>query len=313
MKKEFNFTTTDKAVSLHTICWLPDDRSPRAVLQIVHGISEHMKRYDLFATYLMQHGIIVFGCDLPGHGSTASTSEEYGYFADQDGWHMVTQALYELGNSMKQSCPNLPFFLLGHSMGSFLVRTLLIDYPELAEGAILSGTGQPKERLLRFSNVITHFAAYAFGAKKRMNAIDHLVMGSNRKRFASEQKAASWISRDTAVVERYVADPLCNFVPTVSLYRDMLEGLAYIGNPLNLSSMKKETPLYFFSGGQDPVGENGVGVRRIISALEEAGFLNIQYKIYPEGRHEMLNELNRLEVYDDLLHWLNKQMGSRTI
>ena len=308
MKKERLYTTSDGTFTLHTIGWLPDDQSPRAVLQIVHGISEYMDRYDDFATYLMLHGIIVIGCDLPGHGKTATCSDDYGYFADKDGWTLVVRALNDLASSLKQSCPHLPFFLMGHSMGSFLVRTMMIDYPDLANGVILSGTGQPQDRLLRSGLAITNFSVRLLGPRARNKGIEQLAMGAYNRQFAPSRTTADWISRDTVVVDRYTADPLSNFLPTVSLFRDLLEGLIYIGDSNNHNTLNQETPVFIFSGDQDPVGENGVGVRRVVHALHQAGCHNIQLKLYPNGRHEMLNELNRQEVYVDILTWLNKQI-----
>jgi alpha-beta hydrolase superfamily lysophospholipase len=308
MKKEFLFSTDDGAFSLRTVCWLPDDQPPRAVMQIVHGIYEYMDRYDDFATFLSQYGIIVVGCDLPGHGHTAKGRFELGQFAEENGWRAVSSALNELAESFKKACPNVPFYLFGHSMGSFLVRTMLIQYPNLSEGAILSGTGHPPDRLLGFGRLIIRLAVRFLGPNARSKYIQRLVMGSYNRQFAPNRTSADWLSRDEEMVDRFCADSLTSFLPTVSLFRDLTDGLSYIRNPDKLTTMKKNLPLYFFSGEQDPVGENGSGIHRAVQSLEQVGCHNIQVKLYPEGRHEMLNEINRQEVFGDVLTWLNKQI-----
>ena len=308
MKKEARLPFLEGRFHLHVIHWIPDQTPYKAVIHLVHGISEYLNRYEDFATYLTAHGFVVVGCDLPGHGLSAPGPEDYGYFAPKDGWRLVTRALLELADSIQEEYPDLPFFLMGHSMGSFLVRTMMIDRPNLARGVILSGTGQLRAKTLAIGSKMTGLAVRAWGPRARSRRIEHLSTGSYHRQFDPFRTVADWISRDPAVVDRYLADPLCTFRPTVSLFRDIIDGLRYIGDHSRIARMNPNIPYLIFSGDHDPVGENGEGVRRVFYAFIRAGFTSVRLKLYPEGRHEMLNELNRDEVYEDVLAWLNKYL-----
>jgi len=306
MRKEARLPFLAGRFHLHVIHWIPDEIPCRGVIHLVHGISEYINRYEDFATYLNGHGFVVVGCDLPGHGLTAPGPEDYGYFAPKDGWKLVTQALLELADSIQDEYPDLPFFLMGHSMGSFLARTMMIDRPNLAQGVILSGTGQLRAKTVTFGSSVTNFAVRTWGPRARSRRIERMSTGSYHRQFDPFRTVADWISRDPEVVDRYLEDPLCTFLPTVSLFRDIIDGQRYIGDHRNIARMNPNIPYLIFSGDHDPVGERGEGVRRVFYALIRAGFTSVRLKLYPEGRHEMLNEINRGEVYEDILAWLNK-------
>lgn len=292
---------------LYTYLWLPK-QPPRGLVHLVHGIGEHMGRYDSFATFLSEQGYAVFGCDAPGHGKTARTPEEQGFFAEKNGWMQTVDCLTDLAQSRKQLNPELPFFLFGHSIGSFLVRTIMIDSPDLADGILLSGTGQPPHRQLSFAEKVLSGAVSLLGATAKSERMENLVMGNLKRQFSPARTTKDWLSRDPAVVDQYVADPLCDFTPTVSLLRDMIDGLLYIGNPTFLKNINPDTPVFLFSGAEDPVGERGAGVERVYDSLVAAGCNDVEMLLYPEGRHEMLNEINHEEVYQDILTWLNEKM-----
>lgn len=267
-----------------------------------------MGRYDSFATFLSEQGFVVFGCDAPGHSKTARTPEEQVFFAEENGWMKTVDTLTDLAQSRKQLFPGLPFILFGHSMGSFLVRTIMIDSPDLADGIILSGTGQPAHRKLLFAEKILNGAVSLLGAGTKSLRMENLVMGNLKRQFPPTRTIKDWLSRDPSVVDAYIADPLCGLTPTVSLLRDMVDGLLYIGNPTYLANINPNTPVFLFSGAEDPVGERGAGVERVYNSLVEAGCNDVEMLLYPEGRHEMLNEINREEVYQDILTWLNEKL-----
>ena len=279
---------------------------PRAVVQIVHGVAEHIGRYDHFARYLADHGFAVCGGDHLGHGKTADGGR-YGYFGKKNGWTLVASDVRKLRRLCGERFPGVPYFLLGHSMGSFLARTYLCAYPGTVDGCILSGTGQEKPALVAAGKAVASAICAARGPETVSPLVDKLSLGAYNRQFAPNRTGADWISRDEAVVDAYLKDPLCAFKPTAGMFRDMMEGLQYISSERALAQMDPSTPVYLFSGDRDPVGSNGAGVRRVYGFFKDHGTADLTMKLYPGGRHEMLNEINRGEVYADVLAWLEKR------
>lgn len=302
--REFTFPSSDGDHQVHAVEWLPDAGAPRAVVQLVHGISEYIGRYDGFARYLTDHGFAVVGHDHLGHGGTARGREEYGFLGERDGWTHLVADVHTLHRLAADRFPGLPCFLLGHSMGSFVARTYLIDHPGQLSGCILSGTGQESGALVGFGKGLCGLLAAVKGPNTVSKLVTGLTLGPYNKKFAPNRTPSDWISRDPAVVDAYCADPLCRFVPTLGMNRDMMGGLQYIARRENLRKMDPDTPIYFFSGDADPVGQEGKGVQKVAGWFRDAGVRDVTVKLYPGGRHEMLNEVNKLEVYTDTLAWL---------
>ncbi len=302
MKKEYYFSTS--SFSLYTTCYIPPQK-PKAVILIIHGISEHFGRYNHFATHLCKNGFIVIGCDLPGHGKTVTHEDDFGFFAETNGWHLVSEALYELISEHKNEYSSLPFFLFGHSMGSFLVRTLMIDHQDIADAIILSGTAHYPERILKSGQSFTALTQRISTPKEKNKYLENFLMGHH---YPIAYAAIDWITHNKEYLDDYLDDPLCGHPPTVSLLKDLVEGLHYIQSPQNIVKINKTTPIYFFSGDEDPVGEYGKGVERAIEAYIKAGSQNIDYMIYKNGRHEMIHELNQSNVYKDIIRWMKKQI-----
>ena len=285
--------------------WQPQGEI-RGVVQIVHGIAEHMGRYDHFARYLNAHGYVVCGEDHLGHGKTGEAAGQFGYFARHNGWGLVTQNVHTFRQQMGQRFPGVPYFLLGHSMGSFLTRTYLCRYPGTVDGVILSGTGQENPLLVAGGKLVASLIGHLRGFDTVSALVHDLALGAYNRQFRPNRTTADWISRDEQVVDTYLQDPFCTFIPTVGLYRDMLGGLQYISSEKALSRMDPNTPIYLFSGDQDPVGANGAGVRRVYGYFKDHGTRDLELKLYPGARHETLNETNRMEVYADVLDWLDR-------
>lgn len=306
--REFTYPSSDGVHQVHAAEWLPESGSPKAVLQLVHGISEYILRYAPFAEYMASHGFAVVGSDHLGHGGTASGPEEYGFLAERDGWNHLADDVRRLRELTGERYPGLPYFLLGHSMGSFVARTYLIKWPGTLTGCILSGTGQEPPALVALGKTLAGFFCRIHGPNSRSDLITNLSTGAYNKKFAPTRTGADWISRDTAVVDAYVADPLCSFVPTVGMFRDMMGGLQFIADKENLARMDKNTPIWFMSGEKDPVGGMGEGVRKVLGFFQAAGVKDVTMTLYPDGRHEMLNELNRAQVYEDARAWLEGHM-----
>ena len=299
---EFTFPSKDGIHKCHASLWTPEGE-PRAVVQIVHGVADYMGRYDHFARYLADHGFVVCGEDHLGHGRTVDDGK-YGYFGKKDGWTLVTADVRQLRQLMGEKYPGVPYFLMGHSMGSFLSRTYLCAYPGTVDGCILSGTGQEKAAVVAAGKAVSSVVC----ALRGPDAVSPLSLGSYNKQFAPNRTTADWICRDEAVVDAYLKDPFCTFEPTAGLVRDMMGGLQYISSEKALSQMDPSTPVYLFSGDRDPVGGNGEGVKKVYGFFKDHGTADLTMKLYPGGRHEMLNEINRGEVYADVLAWLEKHL-----
>ena len=304
---EFTFPSADGAHEISCSLWLPEEGQPKAVVQIVHGISEYVNRYDHFARYLADRGYAVCGDDHLGHGRTGKQADKFGFFARHDGWTLVTADVRALRQLMGEKYPGIPYFLLGHSMGSFLTRTYLCRYPGEISGAILSGTGQEPALLVGAGKLLANLIGLFKGYDSVSPLVHSLSLGAYNKQFAPNRTSADWISRDEAVVDTYLADSFCQIMPSVGLYRDMLGGLQYIASSRALSQMEPDTPVYIYSGDQDPVGANGAGVKKVYGYFESHGTKDLSLKLYEGGRHEMHNELNREEVCANIREWMKRQ------
>lgn len=303
---EFTFPSKDGVHKCNVSLWTRPGTAPRAVVQIVHGVAEYAGRYDAFARYLAEHGFVVCGEDHLGHGKTVDDGK-YGYFGRKDGWTLVTADVRQLRQLMGEKYPGVPYFLLGHSMGSFLTRTYLCAYPGTVDGCILSGTGQEKPALVAAGKAVASAICAVRGPETVSALIDKLSLGAYNDQFKPNRTTADWICRDEAVVDAYLKDPFCTFKPTAGMFRDMMGGLQYISSEEALSQMDPSTPVYLFSGDHDPVGTNGEGVKKVYGFFKDHGTADLTMKLYPGGRHEMLNEINKGEVYADVLAWLEKR------
>ncbi|MCC8120730.1 MAG: alpha/beta hydrolase [Oscillospiraceae bacterium] len=306
----FRFPSCDGEHQIFSRQWMPVQQPLRGVVQLVHGVSEYIDRYAPTARFLAQQGFVVVGSDHLGHGRTAAGPEEYGFFCHQRGWHTVSADVRRLRTLAGERYPELPYFILGHSMGSFLTRTYLIDWPGTVTGAILSGTGQEPAAAVSLGWHMANVVCRTRGERTHSRLIEKLSFGAYNRQFSPCRTPSDWISRDEAVVDAYRADPLCQFLPTAGMFRDMMEGLQYIADRDNLRKMDPATPVLFFSGDQDPVGQNGAGVDKVASWFRQAGAEDVTVHLYPGGRHEMLNEINREQVLADLLAWLEQHLPS---
>ncbi len=293
--------------TIHALLCRPDG-PPRAIIQIVHGIAEHVNRYRDFMEFLAGSGFVVCAEDHLGHGGSIRLSYETGFFAENNGWNYVLQDMGHLQDILREEYPELPYIFFGHSMGSFLTRHYLILHPDSYSAAILSGTGHQSKGLALAGYSMASAAVRLYGPRKYGRKLNDIAFGSYNKGFEHPRTAFDWLSRDTEAVDRYIADPRCGFIATVSLFRDMMGGILFITDQKNIAKMNQDRPIYFMSGAEDPVGENGKGVNRAYEAFCNAGIRDVFMRLYPRGRHEMLNELNKADVYQDILNWLNEKL-----
>ena len=284
------------------------DGAPRTVIQLTHGIAEHVERYDAFAAFLAEHGFLVVANDHLGHGKSAASDDELGFFSPVRGWDMVLSDMHTLYERTREEYPALPYFLLGHSMGSFLARCYLCKYPGGLTGAIISGTGQQPGFILAAGRAAGKLEIRRHGPSYRSKFLNDMAVGSYNKRIKPRRTEYDWLCRDEAVVDAYIADPLCGFIPSAGLLTDMLGGIQYMENPANVQKMDKALPVLFFAGDADPVGDYGKGVRKAYESFLAAGMQDVSLKLYPDCRHECLNELNKADVYMDVLAWLESKL-----
>jgi alpha-beta hydrolase superfamily lysophospholipase len=307
VRNEFTFLSADGNTQLHAVEWVPEGNA-RAVLHISHGVAEYILRYEPLAEYLTARGFAVVGHDHLGHGSSVTEGGTRLYFGPSGSWKWVTGDLYTLRTLAGKRTPGVPWFLLGHSMGSFLARTYLIRYPGTVNGAILMGTGQMSPALIAAGKTVAMEESLRLGADQPSPVVDKLAFGAYNKRFAPNRTGYDWLSLDAENVDRYIADPLCGGTPTSGLFREMLDGLHFIAKPANLRRMNLNTPVLFVSGAMDPVGDCGKGVQRAYRSFQKAGVRDVSLRLYPELRHELLCEASRETVYADLLRWMERRL-----
>ena len=299
------FLSCDGKNQIHVRRCTPET-SVRGVVQLAHGIAEHIGRYDGFAAYLAENGFVVVGNDHLGHGLSVSEGRgELGFFGETRGWELAVGDMRRLFERSHEEYSGLPYFLFGHSMGSFLARTYLIRYRDGLSGVVLSGTAQQPAAVLTAGKLLGEQEIRRHGKRYVSQRLNQLAFGGYNKGFEKRRTVSDWISRDEAEVDRYQADPLCGFVPTAGLFYDMMCGMAFNQKPENLARMNKRLPVLFLSGDRDPVGANGKGVMQAYQSFLDAGMTDVTLKLYHGGRHEMLNELNRRQVYADLRNWLD--------
>ena len=307
-ENNYSFTSADGATPIHVREWVPDC-DINGVVQIAHGINEYIGRYADFARFLASKGFVVVGNDHLGHGESVLGPEYLGFFALNEGWYKVVADMEHLRQLSSAKWPEAPYFIFGHSMGSFVVRTWLIRHPQSrVDGVILCGTGQPPAPIVAGGRLACDADMLKNGPMHRSEAIYNLAFGSYNKGIEPLRTQYDWLTRDEAVVDKYAADPLCTFIPTSSLMRDMMFGLGIIGSASALRRMRRDVPVLFISGEADPVGGYGMQVARVYASFVKAGLADVAYKFYPEARHELLNEINRGEVYQDILDWLFKKL-----
>ena len=307
-KEEFTIDSRDGVHKLYSVKYLPDGE-PKAIVQIVHGMSEYMGRYEEFAKYLADQGYLVTGEDHLGHGLSVPQGETYGYFCSMDPATVLVRDVHRLKKTVQAQYPGVPFVILGHSMGSYILRNYLCRYGTGIQAAIVMGTGMENKAAVDFVRVLTKMMHAIYGEKHLSRTLDKLVMGSYNKKIEAPRTDSDWLSRDEEVVNKYRIDPLCGFPFTVNGYEALFELVSRLFKQENLAKLPAQLPTLVVSGGQDPVGAYGEGVQRAYESMKNAGMQKLELKIYPEDRHEILNELDREQVYADIVKWIQTVLG----
>lgn len=297
-----HFTASDTAHIFYRT-WIPDNNNFHSIVHIFHGMAEHSERYDRFASYLNSLGIAVFAQDHRGHGRTSS-DDDLGYFAPRKGWQRVLQDGYELSQEIAKTYPQKDLFLFGHSMGSFLVRTLIALHPELYAGAVISGTGASQGLLGVAGKVVAQVRSWRNKGKNPDPLLDNLSFGAFGKAFQPEKTSFDWLSRDEQEVQKYVDDPLCGFVCTSRFFVDLLTGISMANSKRYMRRIPKTFPLLLISGANDPVGKFGAGFDEVCTAYRSLGITDLTCHLIKGARHEILNETNRDEIHIIIGTWL---------
>ena len=301
---DFTVPSTVPGRSLHAFRCVPDGEV-KAILQLSHGMVEFIDRYKPLAEYLAARGILVTGHDHLGHGGSIRTKADYGYFAEPDGNRAVLDDLHAMTVLTKTLYPDVPYFLLGHSMGSFLTRTYLIRYPGTVKAAVIMGTGWQPHAVITGGLAVADAVIALKGENATSDVVTELAFGAYNKLFAPNRTKVDWLSADESNVDDYIADPLCGADATVGLFRQMLHGIRFNQRMSHLRQMDKDMPVLFVAGDKDPVGSCGRGVRQTCDAFRQAGMRDCTLKLYPGLRHEILNEkAYAAEITKDIETWL---------
>lgn len=307
--KTFDFNSADGRSRVFARYWQPADR-PRGVVQIIHGMSEHSGLYMEFAEYLCQAGLAVVAHDQIGHGHSVAAGQRYCFFAEYDGWNIALDDIQQVRAYVQVQWPDLPYYMFGHSLGSFLLRTYLLRPASAGlSGAVLSGSGNINQAWLKLGNLLIKLERKRLGAQGLSPLLAFVIQGGYNRQFHPNRTAADWLSSDNAMVDSYLADPFCRKLPTVGLYDDINQALPIIGKAANMKLMDSTVPLLLLSGENDPLGGNGRAVRKLRDQFEQAGCADISLRLYPGCRHALIYEQNRQEIYEDILFWLNNKIS----
>lgn len=317
-KEERTFPSQDGRTAIHVWRWLPDGE-PKAVLQIVHGMVEFAGRYSEFASYLTDHGYAVVGNDHLGHGESVVTEEDYGYFGPDGNAHVLAD-IHTLRRMTQEEFAGIPYLMLGHSMGSFLVRQYIAEqeeggvYAEGLAGVIVMGTGWQPAPLLSLGRFLCNAIGLLRGPRHRSGLVNAMVFGANNKKFKPARTGNDWLSKDEAAVDHYNEEDWCGFVFTVNAYSNMFKGIGICQDRARMRRLPASLRLFFVSGAEDPIGNFGEGVRKTYMEYSENTPCALDIRLYENDRHEILHETDRDKVYADLLEWLDdavRESGER--
>lgn len=310
LKREFYFKSSDGINRVHTVEWSPEDGIVKAVLQIVHGMAEHIGRYDAFARFMADKGYLVVGDDHLGHGKTAASDTEFGYMGE-DGAHLLVKDEHRLQKHVKEQYPVVPYIILGHSMGSYITRRFISIYGHDVDACLILGTGFQSSLETGAGLTLAGIIGRAKGEHHRSDFLTELGFGKYCSRIENPRTESDWMCRDDKVVDEFKSDPLCDFIFTVNGYKALFTLVREDCDDRTAAKVPKELPIYILSGSEDPVGQYGEGVMKTYEQYKQAGIKDLQVKIYPQMRHEILNEYGKEEVFEDILRWTEERITAQ--
>lgn len=305
IKNEFTFPSVSALADIHAASYKPENGQIKAVIQVAHGMAEHLERYERFAAALCENGYALYINDHIGHGASIKNKDELGYFGEKDGWKNFVEDCHQLTKIIKKENPSLPVIFFGHSMGSFVARAYCIKHADEIAGAVYCGTAGPNPAA-GAGIILTKVIAKLKGTHYRSKLIDKIGFGTYNSKFEG-RTAFDWLSRDNEEVDKYIADDLCGYLFTAYGYRDLFSLLSYVSSDNWFSGLSKELPVLIISGAMDPVGEYGKGIEKVYNSLIGAGKTNVKKILYADARHEILNEKACFDdVCKDLTDWVKE-------
>ena len=309
-KEELTFKSRDRQTTLHAIRWIPDGE-PVAILQIIHGMQEYIDRYDEFANFLAEKGILVMGNDHLGHGKSIDERVPYGYFCKNDPATVLVRDAHRLKKMTQEDYPGIPCFILGHSFGSFVAREYITRYGTGIKGAIIQGTAFMSNGTVKSMNALVNIMQFIMGEKYRSNMINDMAFKGYLKRIPNPRTKFDWLSHNEASVDKYAADPACNFIFTLNGFKTMAELLKRIQDLDKMEDIPKDLPILITAGREDPVGNYGEAPRKLFDIYKkQLQIRNVELKLYDEMRHELQQETKRDQVFEDQYQWLQKVLNS---
>ena len=303
----YQFASADGVTQIHGVKWTPEGQ-PVAVLQIVHGMVEYIERYRSFAEFLNSKGFVVVG-----HEESVSSPEEWGIMHAKHPSDIMVEDIYANYKLTKQAYPSLPYFIMGHSMGSYMTRKCLsVKAKEMdgLAGAIIMGTGTEASGTINAGLAFINFLSFFHSDAYRSTMVRDMTYSAPYKQYdcTGATPDNSWLTKDVEIVKKYYSDPKCTYTFSLGAYRGLVESTKYDNDPTNIAKMKKDLPVFFVSGACDPVGNMGKGVEAARDKFVAAGMQDVSLKLYDNDRHEILNETDREVVYEDLYAWMQKKM-----
>lgn len=304
-KEEFYYPSADGKTQIHAIKWLPEEE-PKAILQIAHGVTEHISRYEEIATYFTQRGFVVVGNDHLGHGASIAKDSEPMYFGPEGSWDWVVEDIKTCMELTQKQFSNRPYYLLGFSLGSFVARTYLIKYPGKVDGAIIVGTGQTPHLQIAMAKYMANKEAKKVGEDHTSPTIRKLTFETYNKKFVPNRTEYDWLCSSNTSLDDYIKDPMRGENMSAGLFRELLSGMDFSANLKNINRMDKNAPILFLSGDKDPVGEQGKGVIRAYQSFKKCGIKDVNMKLYLNLRHDILHEDCRVQIFEDIYNWIEK-------
>lgn len=311
-KRRISYPSSSGEVNINAVVWEPvfddEDDRPEGIVQIAHGMVEYIDRYDWYARQLAAKGYVVAGNDHMGHGDSVNSEDDWGYIPMEDGDEILVEDIHRLRHDMQgEYGEDIPYFIQGHSMGSFIVRLYISEYGDGISGAIIEGTGNPSSASSALGRGIATIISKFKGDRCRSGLVDGIVLGGYKNSVPNHKHDNDWLTRDESVVERYESDPKCTFVFTVAGYHTLLELTGQVVDEDVIAKVPKSLPILIASGTADPVGgKNGAGPRQVYQDYKLAGIEDVELKLYEGARHELHNELNKEEFVSDVLAWLEE-------
>lgn len=302
-KNELFFQSSDNVTNIHMVTWEPDGEV-LGIVQINHGVSEHIGRYEELAKYLNSKGLLVVGIDYIGHGMSTNNGQKVMYFGTEGSYELVMEDIHYALTQVKNMYPNVPYTMLGFSLGSFLTRCYMINYPGIVDGAILVGTGHMSSLKYKMARMIVNKQAKKYGESVATEEIRKLSFETYNKKFKPNRTTHDWLCKSEGAVDLFLADPLRGENVSVGLFRDLLDLMIYSCNTNNVNKMNKSKPVLLLSGEDDYVGDKGKGVKKTLELFKSCGVNDASMKIYPTLRHAILFENENESIYDDIYEWM---------